>query len=148
MRLWAGSVVVAGLLCGILLPVGSASAAGNHVAIDLPAKISAGKPFDYTVVGSANVKGAKDIVVLLYNEAAACPTSYTSVKGLPLLKTDKPASGRFSVPELGNIGTNANSISYACAYVYAQETGGPHQIARAGTRFKVAATGTAVTVTR
>ena len=46
MRVWAGSVVVAGLLCGILAPSGVASASGDHVAIDLPAKINAGTPFD------------------------------------------------------------------------------------------------------
>lgn len=132
----------------MLLAGATATAAGNHLAIDLPAKISAGKPFDYTLVGTASVKGAKDIVVLLYNEATACPASYTSVKGLPLLKTDKPANGRFSVPELGNIGTNANSVSYTCAYVYVEDAGGRHQIASADAKFKVAATGIAVTVTR
>ena len=146
-RLWAGSALVAGLLCGILAPSGVASAAGNHVAIDLPAKINAGKPFEYTVTGSANVKGAQNIVVLLYNQAKACRASYTSETGLPFLKVDKPASGRFSVPELGEIGTNASSISYSCAYIYAEATGKREQIASAGTMFKVAATGTAVTIT-
>ncbi len=145
MRLCVGSVLAAGLLFGILAPAGGASA-GNHVAINLPARITAGKPFDYTVTGSANVKGAQNIVVLLYNQVKACPASYTSEKGVPLLKVDKPAVGRFSVSELGGIATNANSISYTCAYVYAQEAAKREQIARAGAKFKVAATGTAVTV--
>ena len=65
---------------------------------------------------------------------------------MPLLKVDKPAVGRFSVSELGGITTNANSISYTCAYVYAQEAAKREQVARAGAKFKVAATGTAVTV--
>ena len=140
--------MLAGLVCGILAPSGVAAAAGNHIVIDLPTKIQAGKPFDYTVTGSANVRGAQNVVVLLYNQAKPCPASYTSETGVPLLKVDKPASGRFSVSELGQIGTNANSVSYTCAFVYAQENGKRAQIASTGAMFKVAATGTAVTVTR
>ena len=138
---------MAGLLCTVMAPSGVASAAGNRVAIVLPARIKAGKPFGYTVTGSADVKGAQNIVVLLYNQAKACPALYTSEKSVPLLKVEKPASGHFSVSELGQIGTNANSVSYTCAFVYAQETGKRAQIARTEVMFKVAATGTAVTVT-
>jgi hypothetical protein len=146
-RARAGRIAAIGLFCGMLMSSGVALAAGNNVAINLPAKIAAGKPFNYTITGSAAVKGAEHIVVLVYNEADACPASYTSETGLPLLKVTKPAKGHFSVGELGGIGTNANSVSYTCAYVYAQEKGKRIQIASAGKKFTVAATGTAVTVT-
>lgn len=150
MRRLAGRAVATGLVGGAFLWSGVALAAGNHVAINLPATIAAGAPgFNYTVTGSVNAKRAEHAVVVIYNQAGACPASFTAEAGVvPLDKHKEPAKGHFSVSELGGVSTNANNITYTCAYLYAQDKTGRKQLATAGVEFTTAATGTGVTVTR
>jgi hypothetical protein len=90
---------------------------------------------------SVDAKSAQHVVVLLYNEATACPASFRSKTDIRLPEVKKPATDHFSVGELGEIGTNANSISYTCAYVSAQEKIKREQVSSASVKFTVAATG-------